>query len=102
MILTIMKQTSKSFQPRYLKIALGVYIVISLGYMAVTQWNNFKTNYIEKSYTQGQRDTIAQLLTQANDEECKSFAVYLDTTQVELINVNCVQNQAATTEPAAN
>lgn len=72
-------------------IAIGLYVVVSLSYIGLVQWTNFKIQYSERAFQSGQADAIAQLINQAENSECQPFSVYNQQTNVELINMTCVQ-----------
>lgn len=71
-------------------IVLTLYILASAIFIVYVLYQNFKINYIEKSYTNGQEATIAQIITQAEDEACSAFYVYTASKKVQLINTACL------------
>lgn len=80
-------------------IVIAIYIFASAVFIVYVFYQNFKINYIDKSYSNGQDATIAQIITQAEDTSCSPFYVYTATKKVQLINTACL---AASTESNAN
>ncbi len=69
---------------------LAVYVLASAIFIIYVFYQNFKVNYIEKSYADGQSATIQQIITQAQDETCQPFYVYTTSERVQLINTACL------------
>jgi len=80
-------------------VVLAIYILASALFIVYVLYQNFKVNYIENSYASGQDATIAQIITQAEDESCSAFYVYTTSKKVQLINTACL---TAATESTTN
>ncbi|MBI4209133.1 MAG: hypothetical protein HY538_05430, partial [Deltaproteobacteria bacterium] len=72
-----------------LKIVLVLYVVLSLVYISVDAWGSFRTNTIERSFAQGRREAILQLIEQS--EKCQPVSVFADEKQAQVVNVTCLQ-----------
>ncbi len=84
-------------KPTIKQLAIGLYIVASLGYIGLTVWTNFKVQYSERAFQSGQADAIARLIDQAGDPGCQPFSVYNQQQEVQLVNVACLQAATDTT-----
>lgn len=73
------------------KIALVFWVTLSTLYIAYDIFDNFKNVVLQNVYTSGQTDTIAKLIEQASNKECKPFSVYIRDNKVDLVNVACLQ-----------
>lgn len=74
------------------------YIIVSLTYIGYDMWNNFKFQYSQQSFLQGQQAVIEQLVTQAQDPACLPFPVYAGDTEIQLVNTACLIAPEATDE----
>jgi hypothetical protein len=82
-------------QNQMIKLAVALYVVLSFAYILLTGWNNFKTNYAQRAYAEGQAATVNQVIQQAESSNCQPFAVYNEEKQIQLINVTCLEGQNA-------
>lgn len=67
------------------KIILMVWIVFSVVYIALAEWQRFKV-FI---YDRGVTEAVARVIEQA--QRCQPFPVYADGVTVNLVNVDCLQ-----------
>lgn len=79
---------------------LILWAVFSFLYISWNTYGAFKVNVMQNAYIAGQNDTIAKLLEQADNKECKPFNVYAGDKKADLINVACLQ-QAGQPAPEA-
>ncbi len=89
----------------YKTIILYAWVVFSVIFIAWVFYNYITSYLMWNAYTAGQNDTIATLISQAQNKECKPFNVYAWNNKVDLINVACLQQAAPqwntnTTTPA--
>lgn len=99
-------EKDKPFKKNIKQTVIVVYIVLSLGFIFFTLYNNFKINIIQKSYTtgytKGQQDaevtTVQKIIKQAENPDCKPFQVYIDTRKVNLMNISCLQTETKTSK----
>ena len=74
---------------------LIIWGIFSLAYISYDTFANFKNIVLQNAYMSGQSDTIAKLMEQASNQECKPFNVFLGEKKVDLINIVCLQKPAA-------
>jgi hypothetical protein len=79
-----------------LKIVLIVWVVFSVLYIGYTQYNYFTSYVAQSSYEKGISDAVTQVLQQS--QKCQPFPVNMGNNKVQLINIDCLKQQA----PAAN
>lgn len=72
-----------------LKIILVLYVILSLVYISVDAWGSFKANTIERSFAQGRREAILQLIEQS--EKCQPVSIFADEKQAQVVSVACLQ-----------
>ena len=70
---------------------LTIWVVFSFLYISWNMYENFKMSVMQNAYVAGQNDTVAKLIEQASNKECKSFNVYAGDKKVDLVNVACLQ-----------
>lgn len=75
-------------------IALAFWVIFSFVYIAYNMFENFKNGVLQNAYIAGQNETVAKLIDQASNKECKPFNVYAGDKKVDLINVACLQQPA--------
>lgn len=78
---------------------LIVWAVFSAIYIGYTTWTNFKMGQMNQAYQQGRADTVNNLISRAN-EDCQPFNVNSGNEKVNLINVECLQQQGAAEQGA--
>jgi type II secretory pathway component PulL len=71
-------------------VVLGLYILASAVFIVYVLYQNFKIQYSENAYNNGQEATIQQIITQAKDESCAPFYVYTASEKVQLISTTCL------------
>lgn len=81
---------------KMITIGLIAWGVFTIGYIVNDQVKDFKNNYSQKVYVQGQVDTINTLIEKAS--ECKPFSVFSGEKEVNLIGVDCLQKDQAQTQ----
>ena len=59
------------------KIALWLYILLTLAFIAWTIWGNFRTYVINAAYLQGKADAVTQVIEQSNNENCQAFNIFV-------------------------
>lgn len=70
---------------------LTFWVIFSFIYISYNIFDNFKNGILQNAYIAGQNDTVAKLLEQAANKECKPFNVYAGEKKADLINVFCLQ-----------
>ncbi|MBI5754811.1 hypothetical protein HZA41_01165 [Candidatus Peregrinibacteria bacterium] len=86
--------THKKNLPSARTIIIAIYIALSLLYIIVNLWINFKNNVIQWSYLNGKQTLIQEILTSADETKCQPFTVFLKEEKVELVNTKCLQTAA--------
>lgn len=79
-------------------IVLIVWAVFSLVYMANDYWQDFKMGKMQAAYSNGSSQAVAQIIERA--KTCEPVNLYAGETQVNLIDVACLQKQAGQGEGA--
>jgi hypothetical protein len=77
------------------QIALGLWLVFSIPFVAYMAYSFVRISIMQASYQAGQADTITRLI-QTVKKECKAVPIYADSEQVEIVDVSCLK-QANTT-----
>jgi hypothetical protein len=75
-----------------LLIVLLVWLVFSLIYIGYDVWTDFKVGQMNQAYQQGRVETVNNLINRAN-KDCQPFSVNSGENKVDLINVQCLQQQ---------
>jgi flagellar basal body-associated protein FliL len=75
-----------------LLIVLLVWVVFSLIYIGYDVWSDFKVSQMNQAYQQGRVETVNNLIGRAN-QDCQPFSVNSGENKVDLINVQCLQQQ---------
>ena len=78
-----------------LPIIIGLYIVASLAYILVSEYNDFKLRYIQQSFDEGRKATINELIQHVQSQDCKPVDVYNEKTKLQLIDVSCLQQKGS-------
>ena len=71
------------------RIALILWLVFSVAYVAYGEWTRFKVFVMQNSYNQGVEDAVAKVIDESKN--CKGFPVNLGQTSVTLVNVECLK-----------
>lgn len=72
-------------------IALLIWAIFSAGYIIWDIWTDFKEKQLTQVYQQGRVDTIDEVIKQA--QSCQPFPIFSRQTQIQLINVDCLNQQ---------
>ena len=77
-------------KPKYIgQIAIILWVVFSIAYIAYDQWNSFKTGALQGAYYAGRADCVNDLINEVKAASCGSVSIYNDTEQVDVINAQC-------------
>jgi hypothetical protein len=87
-------------------IVLIVWAVFSIGYIAMSKWNQFKLEQMQQAYQQGYSQAIINVATEA--DKCASAGVPLNLGKdkdgkdvtVTIVGVSCLQKASETAAPA--
>lgn len=83
-MLTITKQD-------ILKILTIMWFVAATGYVAYDQYLGYKVRGMQAAYQQGYADSVAQLIGEAEKNQCQPFEVKKDDKKIQLVNGQCLQ-----------
>ena len=76
-----------------LPIIVGLYVVVSLAYILVSEYNDFKLRYIQQSFEEGRKATINELIQHVQSQDCTPVDVYNEKTKLQLVDVSCLQQK---------
>ena len=77
---------------------LIVWVVFSLGYIAVDQYNDFKLGVLNNAYMSGRTESVNELISLIKNESCEPINVSNGSEGVRVIDIQCLQ--AASDLPA--
>lgn len=77
------------------QVLLLLYVLVSMGYIAYREWQDFRLVYAQASYERGRQDTVSQLLEQAANPNCQPFTVFNNQNQIQLVNTVCLTEKEA-------
>lgn len=83
------KSSMKMNKMAILLIVLIVWAVFSIVFMARDYWQEFKLGQMQTAFNQGVEQSIGQIMQQA--KTCQPVNLYSGDTQVNLIDVACLQ-----------
>lgn len=89
-----MKDLKKINKSTFIIGMVVVYVVVSAGYIVFNLWSNFKLTVMQQAFLEGRRQTVEELITQAQNKECQAFPVFSGDKKVELLNTQCLTPQA--------
>ncbi len=69
-----------------------VWMVFSVGYIAVDQWRDFKARYARNAYQKGVSDSVRALMSQA--EKCVKVPLFDGEKRLEVVSVSCLQDDS--------
>lgn len=90
----VQQSPSRISKQALIKTALVLYIVLSAGYILLSQAQAYQLRLAQSAYLEGRTATIEQLIEQA-ESGCDPFPVYTEEKQVQLINVDCLMQVSA-------
>ena len=62
--------------PNWKSVALTFWVIFSFVYISYNIFDNFRNGVLQNAYVAGQNNTVASLIEQASNKECKPFNVY--------------------------
>lgn len=79
-----------------IKTILIVWIIATTGYVAMDVWNDYKIKGIQAAYQQGQKETIAQVISQAKNGQCQPFDVSDGENKTQIMDASCLSQAQQT------
>ncbi len=80
---------------KLINISLIVMLVLSFSYVVYDVSMGVRNNLIYSGY----EIAIHELISQAENERCEPFSIFYEDKNINLVNVDCLQQQAATEMP---
>jgi hypothetical protein len=79
-----------------IKALISIWIVGSIIYIGYDAWNDYKLRGIQQAYQAGFNDSTKQLFDKIQDSQCRSIEITFQGNKLELIDVECIQQQSPT------
>ena len=74
------------------KIILIVWVAFSILYVAYNEYNRFSMFVMQRSYQQGMADAVGKIIDES--KTCKALPINVGDSKANLINVDCLKQQA--------
>ena len=65
--------------------------IFSTTYIVYDRWNHFKTEQLNQAYNLGKANTVKQVISEAENKECKPLSIYNEKEKIQLINIDCLK-----------
>ena len=66
-----------------------VWILVSVGYIVVDQWQDFKVRELSVAYQNGRADAIRTIMTEV--DKCKPLPLFSDEKEISVVSIECLQ-----------
>ncbi|MBD3270463.1 hypothetical protein GF376_02970 [Candidatus Peregrinibacteria bacterium] len=82
------------------KTIIIAWLVLATGYVAINEYFRLNNFVYASGFSAGQESAVSELIKLSG--QCEPIPVFMNDQQVELINVACLQQQAAPTQGEMN
>lgn len=66
-----------------------LWIIFSVGYVVLDQWQKFQVNYVQTAYQEGLSDSVKIMINESG--KCVPIPLIDGETKVEMIAISCLQ-----------